>query len=323
MKTGILVFIVFVLAISFGVRADNAGLVSYYPVVTGEGVPEASKKLLISKMEQALAYNGFGSINRADRFVMVAKCHVLEKDIAPTTPPRISQSVEISFILGDVVENKTFASVSMVLKGIGTNETKAWQTAINRISPKAELLSEAFSEANSKIEQFYAANCESILKMANSLADQNNYDEAIAKAMSIPDVCTSCYDKACRTAVDLYNKKINYDGVNLLQKAKSIWSASQDEEAAVKALNLLSEIDHASDSSQAATELGNMISSHVSAEKEREWQQRLKEYNDDKEFRRREQANSHQRSMATIAACRSVAEKWAENQPQNNVYLKW
>lgn len=65
------------------------------------------------------------------------------------------------------------------------------------------------------------------------------------------------------------------------------------------------------------------IGDKVSSEKAREWKQRLKEYNDEKEFRRREQENSHTRTMATIAACRSAAEKWAENQPQTKVYLNW
>ena len=75
-------------------------------------------------MEQAISKNGFGSNTRADRFVMFAKCNIIEKDVAPTTPPRIMQTVEVTFIIGDVIENTTYASASFELKGIGTNETK-------------------------------------------------------------------------------------------------------------------------------------------------------------------------------------------------------
>lgn len=89
------------------------------------------------------------------------------------------------------------------------------------------------------------------------------------------------------------------------------------------AICLLDQISINSSAFPEAEAFSNTIASKLSSDKEREWQQKIKQYNDEKTFRDREQANSHARSMATIAACRSVAEKWAENQPQNTVYLNW
>lgn len=98
---------------------------------------------------------------------------------------------------------------------------------------------------------------------------------------------------------------------------------SQDADGAEAAMAYLCDVSPASASFGAAEELAAAIGDKISSDKEREWKQRLKEYNDEKDFRRREQSNRHVRSMSTIAACRSVAEKWAENQPQNTVYLNW
>lgn len=305
------------------VCAQTDGTISYYPVVVGKEIPVQAKQSLAAKMEQALTLNGFGSGSRADRFVMLAKCNVLEKDVAPTTPPRITQTVEVTFILGDVTENKTYASASFELKGIGTNETKAWQTAFNGLKSGNPRFKTMFEEARGKIDSYYSANCKKIIAEAQTLASTGEYDRAIHLLMSVPDVCADCRNEALAEATAIYQQKIDAEGATLLAKAKNTWAASQDTEGAEAAMSYLCAVAPTSASFGAAEELAVAIGDKVSSEKAREWKQRLKEYNDEKEFRRREQDNLHARSMATIVACRSVAEKWAENQPQNTIYLNW
>ena len=87
--------------------------------------------------------------------------------------------------------------------------------------------------------------------------------------------------------------------------------------------SFLNEIPLTSASFAEAEALANTISEKLSSDKEREWNLKLQQYKDEKEFREREQANTHAQSMATIAAARSAAEKWAENQPETKVYLNW
>ncbi len=341
MKTTVSSILFCLLSIAMQTKAESTGRISYYPTVIGREIPNASKELLLSKMEQALAQNGFGSMAQADRFVMVAKCHTLQKDVVPTTPPRISQMVEITFILGDAIENKIYSTASMELKGIGLNETKAWHTAISRIAPKSEAFTTAFSKASSKIEEYYAANCEAILTAASSLAQQGCYDEAIAKAMGIPDVCTSCYEKACQAGADIYHQKISHEAAELLRNAKTIWAAGHDNESASKALQQLAMINPMADIYDAAMKFGSEISATISADKEREWQFKVKQYEDrqkmrekvyadnlqlrkeEQDIRKTELANTHELKMATIAACRSIGENWAKNQPKNNMYQTW
>lgn len=319
-------FILFLLGLlAFDIQADagDNGKISYFPIITGNGIPAQARESLSARMEQAISQNGFGAGSHTDRFVMLAKCNVLEKDVAPTTPPRITQTVEVTFILGDVIENKTYASASFELKGIGTNETKGWQTAFNGLKSGNPRFKTMFEEARGKIEAYYSANCKKLITEAQSLASTGEYDRAIHKLMSVPDLCADCRNEALEEATALYQQKIDAEGAALLAKARNAWAVSQDAEGAEAAMAYLCAVPPTSASFGAAEELAAAIGDKVSSEKAREWKQRLKEYNDEKEFRRREQSNRHARSMATIAACRSVAEKWAENQPQNNVYLNW
>lgn len=323
MRQTIILFLLCLLG--FGAKANSVDdrKISYFPIITGDGLPAQARESLSAKMVQAISQNGFGAGSHTDRFVMLAKCNVLEKDVAPTTPPRITQTVEVTFILGDVIENKTYASASFELKGLGTNETKAWQTAFNGLKSGNPRFKTMFEEASGKIEAYYSANCKRLITEAQTLASTGEYDRAIHKLMSVPDLCADCRNEALAEATALYQQKIDAEGAALLAKARNAWAVSQDAEGAEVAMAYLCTVSPTSASFGAAEELAAAIGDKVSSEKAREWKQRLMEYNDEKEFRRREQSNRHARSMAIIAACRSVAEKWAENQPQNNVYLNW
>lgn len=323
MKRTIILFFLCLLGLGATANSVDDGRIAYYPIIIGEGIPEYARNALLTKMEQAISQNGYGAGSHSDRFIMLAKCIVLEKDVAPTTPPRITQTIEVTFILGDVIENKTYASASLELKGIGTNETKAWLSAFNGLKSGNPQFKTMFEDAMEKIDSYYSVNCKRLITEAQTLASTGEYDRAIASLMSVPNICSDCYMQAHNEATLIYQKKVDAEGVSLLAKARNTWAMSQDTEGAEAAMEYLCAVPPTSASFSAAKELAVAIGDKVSSEKAREWEQRLREYNDENEFRRREQSNDYARSMATIAACRSVAEKWAENQPQTKVYLNW
>lgn len=323
MRATIIVFLFCLLAFDIQADADSNGKISYFPIISGNGIPAQARESLTAKMEQAISQNGFGASSHIERFLMLAKCNVLEKDVASTTPPRITQTIEVTFILGDVIDNKTYVSASFELKGIGTNETKAWQTAFNGLKSWNPRFKTMFEEARGKIESYYSANFKRLIAEAQTLASTGEYDRAIHLLMSVPDVCADCRNEALAEATVLYQQKIDAEGAALLAKARNTWAMSQDTDGAEAAMAYLCAVAPTSAYFGAAEELVAAIDDKVSSDKAHEWKQRLKEYNDDKEVRRREQSNRHARSMAIIAACRSVAEKWAEKQPQTKIDLNW
>lgn len=306
-------------------QPNNDGRVSFFTVVNNQDgtMPVASVSALESKMQQIVSADGYGSSERCARFVIVAKPSVVTKDVAPTTPPRINQTVEITFVVGDVVENKTYASCSLTLTGIGINETKAWSTAIAKIKPANAEIKRMLTDAYDKIGAYYSANCNTIITKAETDAGLGYFNEAIASLIDVPDICSECFAKAQQKAAEIYQCKIDAEGTALLSKAKSEWSASPDTNGAQKALTYLSQIDPSSASFATKEILEQQFAEKLSADEQRKWEENRRRYNEELKLRQKEQQNSHQRQMATIAACRSIAEKWAENQPQTKVYLNW
>lgn len=325
MKRLNILILTLVIALGAFAQQNSYGRVSFFSVVNNQSgfMPSAAVSALENKLQQMVTANGYGSATRGRRFVIVAKPSVVTKDVAPTTPSRINQTVEITFIVGDVVENKAYASCSLTLTGIGINETKAWNTAIAKIKPANAEVKAMLTEAYDKISAFYSANCNSILTKAETYAGLCSFDEAIALLMDVPDICTECFIKAQQKAAEIYQRKIDAEGTSLLSKAKSEWSASPDTNSAQKALVYLSQIDPNSASFAAKETFEQQISKKLTADERRKWEENRRRYNEELKLRQKAQQNSHQRKIATIAACRSVAEKWAENQPQTKVYLNW
>lgn len=179
------------------------------------------------------------------------------------------------------------------------------------------------ADAYDKISAFYSANCNTIIAKAETDAGLGNFDKAIASLMDVPDICSQCFDNAQQKLAEIYQRKIDAEGVTLLSKAKSEWSASPDSNGAKGVLAYLGQIDPSSVSYPHKKKFEQEIVAKLSADEQRKWEENRRRYNEELKLRRKNQQNSHQRQMATIAACRSVAEKWAENQPQTKIYLNW
>ena len=98
-------------------------------------VPEEACAALETKMQQVATQYGLASNGLTDRFVMTAKVNVTSKDVAPTTPVKISQKMEETMFIGDVVDNKVYESVVLSVAGIGQSETQSMIKAFNQIKP--------------------------------------------------------------------------------------------------------------------------------------------------------------------------------------------
>ncbi len=334
MKKNTIIAIFLLVFSTWNIYAEDFGQVAYKVIVTGANIPEQAEMLLTSRLEQAVAHNGYGTMSRTDRFVMLAKCNILQRDVAPTTPVRISQIIGIDIIIGDAVENKIYSSCSIEVKGIGINEVKAWQSAIQTVTPRLDVISSTLKEAGEKIEEYYNGQCQSLISKARSLSARGKSDEAIAILSSIPNICTACFDKANNVMVDIYLTQLNRDAMEMLQQAKNAWALDNSEHGAEKAMALLEKVSPDSNSYGECLEFGKEIAAKLSVERERQWQIKVQmykdklamdqqRYSDEKEMQQLREQHEHKERMATIVAAREVGKQWAESRPQTNVYLKW
>lgn len=255
-------------------------------IPTETGLPPEVSNMLVNKMIQILnKYNV--SCGGNERFVMTARIDVTNKDIAPTAPVKISQKMDITFIIGDIIDNKIYETLTIEALGIGDSETKSYIQAIKGIKPAG--FQNFIEKAEKDIAEYYTNNCDRILKEASTLEKKNNYDAAILKLAGIPSMCEECFLKSQEILLRVCNKKDENDALTIIRKARSVWTVRKDYQSAEEAIQILSTMPTNTKCISQADELlseinkvlRNKEAQAIAAEKER-WEFTKKQYEDER-----------------------------------------
>lgn len=255
-------------------------------IPTETGLPPEVSNMLVNKMIQILnKYNV--SCGGNERFVMTARIDVTNKDIAPTAPVKISQKMDITFIIGDIIDNKIYETLTIEALGIGDSETKSYIQAIKGIKPAG--FQNFIEKAEKDIAEYYTNNCDRILKEASTLEKKNNYDAAILKLAGIPSMCEECFLKSQEILLRVCNKKDENDALTIIRKARSVWTVRKDYQSAEEAIQILSTMPTNTKCISQADELlseinkvlRNKEAQAITAEKER-WEFTKKQYEDER-----------------------------------------
>jgi len=198
--------------------------------------------MLLNKLNQIITNNGISDNGYNSRFIITPNITVLSKNVTATAPPKVALNLEVTFYIGDGIAGKLFSSETVQIKGVGTNETKAYMAALRQIKPKNALIQNLIVKGKKRIIEYYNNNCDLIIKQANTLASQNKYEEALAAMVSVPEVST-CFNKIESKMNTIYIKAINTSCSRKLNEAKSIWAANQNLDAANKAGAILATIE--------------------------------------------------------------------------------
>ena len=299
----------------FSQTLSDESRISLNAVVADEDIPTEACRNLENKLTRAIVANGYADNGYCDRFVLTAKVDILSKDVVPSTPVRISQMLDVTFMVGDVVENKVYSTCTVSLAGIGTNETKAFISAFSKVNPNHKELQAMLVEARQKIVAFYADHCDEIVHSAQTLADIQKYDEAIFRLISVPNVCADCYQKCQSAASAIYSRKIDSEAVALLNQAKTKWMSHPDATGAQIVAGIISQINPQAKNYNEVTAFSQEISSKLEAESKKEWDFRMKQYEDNLAFKR-----------SIVDACKAIGVAFGNGQPKNvtrNIVNKW
>lgn len=250
-------------------------------------IPSEAGKQLERKMIQLLTSNGISSQDSNNRFVITAKADITSKDIVASTPQRVSEKIDLTLIIGDMVENKIFETVTIPLIGIGTNENKAFISAINQVKPQKAELVEFLDHAKRKIVDYYAVRCSQIIKDAQKLASANNYDEAIYQLMQVPDIC-DCAKECQNLMIEYIIKRNNAIAAQLFNEAKARWAASPSSEGASDVADIIARIPAGTSSQKNVDALIKSINNKLREDEKREWAFKMKQYDDAQEKEKRE-----------------------------------
>lgn len=283
--------------------SDGISLAAYVPAQV-EGIPASAKKMLLNRLTQIITKNGISNNVYNSRFVLAPNIDVVSKDITPTAPPKTALNLNVTLYIGDGISGTLFASQSIELKGVGTNENKAYIAAIKRLSPKnADVL--AFVETGKeKIIEYYNNNCSNIIKQASALEAQNQFEEALILLTNVPEAST-CFNKVKAKIGALYKKAIDRDCKQKLAEASAIWAANQDIDAANEAGAILSTVEPQGSCYGQVKSLYAKIAARVKDLSDRDWKYQLKVLDLKK---------------SAIKAARDVGVAYGKNQPKSVTY---
>ena len=235
---------------------DDYGRITLTSVLpTLKDVPDHAKKLLITRLQQVATKNGLGGVSIQPRFLLTATVTVIDKEITPTAPPMVAMNMDIELFIIDYVSKKIFSTVTLSVKGVGKNDTKAYLQGIKRINPKSSKVRSFIKKGKQKIIEHYNTECVKILKEVDAIVKLEKYPEAIHHLMTIPEVCQDCYFKALAKIDPIYQKMI---GNNCKEDYKAAKEAFNNENYA-EAKKHLENIEPGTDCFDKAVDLSKKI----------------------------------------------------------------
>lgn len=225
-------FLLFCQAVQISAQQCEISLMPFMPEQV-DRLPVEAESFLRNKLTQIAVQNGLASEDYA-QFALSPQITLITKDIIPGAPVNFAYSMEVTLFISDYFGQKVFCSTTLPIKGVGTNEAKAYIDGIKHINVNNRHIQNFIDNGKSKIVAYYDANYAHIIKKAQSLAGMKNYDEAMFLLMSIPS-CSVGYDSALKAASQVYQKYVDDLCLQNLAKARVAWMQEQNSSGANEA----------------------------------------------------------------------------------------
>ncbi|MEI8111338.1 MAG: hypothetical protein WCH59_10140 [Chitinophagia bacterium] len=262
-------------------QTDDLGRIALNSYVSNNlSIPSEAKAILENKLSTIATQYAMGSSSYKPRFVITANVGLFTKDVVAGPPAMIAQTMNITLYIGDGIENLAFTSINMTVKGVGTNENKAFIDGFKNIPTKNAQLEKFMQDGKQKIIDYYITKCAIIEEKASSLAAQSKYDEAIYELASIPDVCKDCYTRSRKKMAIFFKQKIDAECNQKLTRAKGEWASNQSSSGARSAGNILLSIHPAAACMPQVNEMLKNMSEKIAADERAAWELKVKQYND-------------------------------------------
>ncbi len=245
-----------------------------------EPLPDQAKSILENKLSQIASIHGMGGETINPRFVLMATIAINSKDIMAGPPQMLAYNISITLYVADALDQKKFNSLSFDAKGVGTNENKAYISAINNLNVRNKDIANFIAEGKNKIINLYNTQCDFIIRDAMSLSNKGQFDDAIYKLSAVPDVCESCYVKCMDTMQYIYQKKIDNECLLSMRNAKTTWMANQNAEGAAQVAEIINSISPFSNCENDANNLMLAIQTKLAADEKARWELQVKKHRD-------------------------------------------
>ena len=281
--------------------------ISVYAADDSESFPQGAKAMIENKLTQLLTRNGIAGVDYLGQFILTVTTTPLDKDVIPGPPMKIREKMEMNLYIADMYAKTIFSSTSITVQGLGETENKCYLNAISRMPLQTPQMAKFISDGKQKIIDYYDHEGEALIKKAQFLAKQKNYDEAIFYVSLIPQQ-SKHYDAALAAGLQIYQQYLdNACAVNLAQ-ARAAWAAEQNSAGAYAAGEYLSNILPDAGCYGDAMELYKEIKGKVLDD----WKFEMKKYQDGVDL-----------ESQRIDAMRQVGVAYGNHQPSKEVSIEF
>ena len=223
-------------------KTDDFGRIAIGTVITENSeAPAAAARILKMKMSQITTKNGLSSMG--NRFAMYPQIDILTQDITASAPPKHAYTLSVTLYISDLETQTIFTTTNLTLKGVGTNETKAYISALKMLNANRSEVKGFVEEGKNRIIEYYNSQCDFILKDATASAGRKEYDKAIYDLLLVPEVCKECYMKAIDLTNEIYIQKLNNECQEMLAKSRVEKTNNNHDEAANLLASILPDVD--------------------------------------------------------------------------------
>ena len=215
-------------------KADDIGRIALNIFMPDEVLPEfpSARKMLEGRLKAIASQNGMGGNEALPRFIITGNAYTTFDEVVPGISEKYIKEVEVLISVGDGIEGVEFASESFTLKGVDDSESKAFLSAVKKLNPRNKLIASFLEKAKEKIIAYYNSKCDFILKEAETLNSNKDYNNALATLIEVPEVCKECYDKAMDFSKEVFKAKVENEYQLKISDANTLIAQDQWDQAA-------------------------------------------------------------------------------------------
>lgn len=287
-------------AVSMLAGAQNCDIPMRVVVSDGiEGMTQSSAEYLKNVLRR-VTMSGNDAISANSQFGIMVKSDVVNKHLISGAPQKTVLNLSMTLYIGDLQQGKLFSSYTVDVNGVGDNVTKAYNSAIRKLTAQNRKLVSFVEEGKAKIIEWYDNNYQNIIKQAQKASAVREYDKALYELFSVP-VCCKGYDAVLTQIKIAYQQYIDKQCEENLAQAQAAWMTGFNSENASIAAGFLANIEPESSCYKEAVKLVSEIKRHMGEK----WNFQMKQWDDLVSVESQKLANAHEIALA-----------YAQNQPQ-------
>ena len=245
-----------------------------------DGLDESQLSKMETKITQIVSSTGLAASGYNNNFVIYPKFAIYDSSVVEGGMQNITViTCELSLFIKQVDNNIIFATISKSLKGSGKNKNTAITNAISKIPTNDQQFKLFVVTGKDKIIAYYETKCQDIITKSESLVKMQDYEQALGLLMTVPEE-VSCYSKVQEKSIEAYKTYQNQKCKVQIQEAKTQLASNNYNYA----LQILSQIDPSTSCFKESQTLVTNLATKVDAEEKKQWDLKMKIYNDNVEL---------------------------------------